>query len=407
MHRPVLLRLLPLALFLLLAQGCTNVRSQSNVHFFPPYPDNPHLRELLEEFDRFMSDTLARSGVPGAAVVIVYDTTIIFQRGYGLRRLGAPDSVDAHTVFRLGSLSKGFTGVLAGLLVREERLCWDDCIRNYVPEFELTPSSYASQVQLIHLLAHTTGLPYHAYTNLIEAGYDLRTIARRFANFRVKHPPGSVFAYQNAAFALTGEAMQVATGKSFGELLKERIFEPAGMRNASTDQRTMLSNSNIAWPHEHTRAGIRPSPITSRYYNAAPAGGVNASAADMGQWLLVLLGCRPDIVPTEVLDEVFRPLVRTDGERRYSHLWGQHIVPYYGIGWRILAGETDTLVYHGGYVNHFRSEIALNRRDRLGICVMFNTETSLAATAIPTFWRMYSERRQAILEGKPRAAVEP
>ncbi|MCS7035597.1 MAG: serine hydrolase domain-containing protein [Saprospiraceae bacterium] len=396
MLNPVFRRLLPLALFLALAQNCTNVRSQGNALFLPPYLDNPHLRTLLEEFDHFMADTLARAGVPGAAVVVVYDTAVVFQRGYGLRRLGMADSVDAHTVFRLGSLSKGFTGVLAGLLVHEECLCWDDCIRNYVPEFSLTPATYASQVQLTHLLAHTTGLPYHAYTNLIEAGYDLRTIAQRFANFRVKHPPGEVYAYQNAAFALAGEAMQAVTGKTFGELLKERIFKPAGMRSASADQRSMLSHPNIAWPHEYTRTGWRAVPITSRYYNAAPAGGVNASAADMGQWLLVLLGNRPDIVPAEVLDEVFRPRVRTDGERRYSHLWGQHMTPYYGLGWRTLVGETDTLVYHGGLVNNFRSEIALDRRNRIGICVLFNAPAPVAGTIVPAFWHMYRERQEDI-----------
>jgi beta-lactamase class C len=406
MYNPVVGRLLPLALFLVLAQNCTNVRSQGNVLFLPPYLDNPHLRTLLEDFDRFLADTLARAEVPGAAVVVVYDTAVVFQRGYGLRRLGTTDSVDAHTVFRLGSLSKGFTGILAGLLVREERLCWDDCIRNYVPEFSLTPAVYASQVQLVHVLAHTTGLPYHAYTNLIEAGYDLRSIARRFAHFRVKHPPGEVYAYQNAAFALAGEAMQVVTGKSFSELLQERIFRPAGMRSASADQRSMLNHPNIAWPHEYTRAGLRPVPITNRYYNAAPAGGINASAADMGQWLLVLLGNRPDIVPPEVLDEVFRPRVRTDGERRYSQLWGQHMTPYYALGWRTLVSETDTIIYHGGFVNNFRSEIAFDRRNRIGICVLFNAPTPVSGTAIPAFWQMYRER-QAEIQAWKGAVVRP
>lgn len=406
MLNPVFRRLLPLALFLVLAQNCTNVRSQGAALFLPPYLDNPHLRTLLEEFDQFMADTLARAGVPGAAVVIVYDTAVVFQRGYGLRRLGTTDSVNAHTVFRLGSLSKGFTGVLAGLLVHEECLCWDDCIRNYVPEFSLTPAAYTSQVQLTHILAHTTGLPYHAYTNLIEAGYDLRTIARRFANLRMKHSPGEVYAYQNAAFALAGEAMQAVTGQTFGELLRERIFKPAGMRSASADQRSMLNHPNIAWPHEHTRAGWRSVPITARYYNAAPAGGVNASAADMGQWLLVLLGNRPDIVPPEVLDEVFRPRVRTDGERRYSHLWGQSMTPYYALGWRTLVSETDTIIYHGGFVNNFRSEIALDRRNRIGICVLFNAPTPVSSTVVPTFWQMYRER-QAMIQAWKGAAVGP
>ncbi len=396
MRNPIVCRLLWLMLFLSLAQNCTNVRSQANAFFGLPYWDNPHLRDLLIDFDRFLADTLAQAGVPGAAVAIVYDTAVVFQRGYGLRRIGTQDSVNAYTVFRLGSLSKGFAGVLTGLLVHEGRLCWDDRICHYVPEFSLSNPNYTSQVQLSHLLAHTTGLPYHAYTNLIEAGYQLRSIARRFAQCRVKYPPGQVFAYQNAAFGLIGEAMEAVTGKTFGELLHERIFSPAGMYRASADQLSMLTCDDIAWPHEPTRTGLRAVPISSRYYNAAPAGGVNASAADMGKWLLVLLGHRPDIVPPEVLDDVFRPYVRTDGDQRYSQLWGQPITPYYGMGWRLLAGPTDTLVYHGGFVNNFRSEIAFDRRHRIGVCLLLNAPTPVASTILPTFWRMYRERRQII-----------
>ncbi|MCS6928306.1 MAG: beta-lactamase family protein [Saprospiraceae bacterium] len=393
-------RLLPFALFFLLAQKCTNICSQVTLFNVPYPPENPHLRTLIEHFDRFLADTLARAGVPGAAVVIVYDTAVVFQRGYGLRRLDVRDSVDAHTVFRIGSLSKGFTGVLAALLVHEECFCWDDCVKQYVPEFSLNPASYTSRVQLLHLLAHTTGLPHHAYTNLIEAGYDLRSIARRFSHFRIKYSPGEVYSYQNAAFALIGEAMRTATGRTFDELLRERIFKPAAMHSASTDQRSMLLHPNIAWPHEYTRAGWQPIPITSRYYNAAPAGGINASVADMGQWLLILLGNRPDIVPPEVLDEVFRPRIRTDGERRYSQLWGQPLTPYYAIGWRLLVGQTDTIVYHGGFVNNYRSEIAFDRRNRIGICVLFNAPAPMAANVIPTFWQMFHARKEAIRNWK-------
>jgi len=386
--------------FLLLAQACTNVSSQENAYrYLPPTPPelrNPHLRALIAEYDRYFADTMAQARVPGAAVVIVHDSTVIFQRGYGLRHIGKPDSVDAHTVFRIGSLSKGFAGVLTGMLVQEDALHWDDRIVRYVPEFALSSPKNTAQVQIMHLLAHTTGLPYHAYTNLIEAGYDLRTIAAKFSKLPLNGAPGKVFTYQNAAFALVGEAMQAATGKTYSELLAQKIFGPAGMRTASADWESIQRNSNIALPHVHTRMGLAPATITKRYYNAAPAGGVNASAADMGQWLLVLLGQRPEVVSKATLDDVFRPVIKTNGERRYFRRWGVPLEPYYGMGWRILAHESDTIVYHGGSVNDFRSEIAFDRRNGIGICVLFNATTPLANAAIPAFWEMYRERQDSI-----------
>lgn len=403
MKRASFRKLLLAVPFLLLAQACTNVNSQESAYRYlvpepePEYLRNPHLRALLAEYDRYFADTLAAAHVPGAAVVIVRDSTVVFQRGYGLRRMGRPDSVDANTVFRIGSLSKGFAGVLTGMLVHEDILHWDDRIVRYVPEFALSSPKNTAQVQLTHLLAHTTGLPYHAYTNLIEAGYDLRTIAAKFAKLPLNGAPGQVFTYQNAAFALVGEAMQAATGKTYAELLSQKIFGPAGMRHASADWESMQRNPNIAYPHAHTRMGLAPATITKRYYNAAPAGGVNASAADMGQWLVMLLGHRPEVVSRETLDEVFRPVVKTNGERRYFRRWGMPLEPHYGMGWRILTHETDTIVYHGGSVNDFRSEIALDRRDGIGICVLFNTTTPLANACVPAFWERYRARRDSIL----------
>jgi len=401
--RPISLRTLLLVVpLLLIAQACTNATSQESKAYRylsseTPALRNPHLRSLVAEFDRYFADTMALTGTPGAAVVIVQDSMVLFQRGYGLRVNNRLDSVDAHTVFRIGSLSKGFAGVLTGMLVHEGVLHWDDRIVQYVPEFSLSKPDNTGQVQLTHLLAHTTGLPYHAYTNLIEAGYDMRTIAARFARLPLRGVPGTVFSYQNAAFSLVGEAMQTATGKSYPDLLSEKIFAPIGMRDASADWLSIQRNPNTARPHVYSRRrGLQPSAITKRFYNAVPAGGVNASAADMGQWLIALLGHRPDVLPKAVLDEVFRPNVKTDGERRYYRRWGKPMEPHYGMGWRVLTHETDTIIYHGGSVNNFRSEIAFDRRDGIGICVLFNSNSPLASACIPVFWEKYRAHREAI-----------
>ncbi|MFN0015723.1 MAG: serine hydrolase domain-containing protein [Saprospiraceae bacterium] len=402
--KPNSLRTLLLAWpLLLLAQVCTSVASQeNNVHRHlstspAPALRNPHLQALIAEYDRYFSDTLALSYTPGAALVIVQDSVVLFQRGYGRRVSNRSDSVDANTVFRIGSLSKGFAGVLTGMLVREGVLHWDDRIVHYVPEFALSKPNNTGRVQLTHLLAHTTGLPYHAYTNLIEAGHDLRSIAARFSRLPLRGEPGTVFSYQNAAFSLVGEAMQTATGKTYADLLTEKIFRPIGMANASADWLSIQRNPNTALPHAYSRRrGLYPAAISKRFYNAAPAGGVNASAADMGQWLIALLGHRQNVLPGSVLDEVFRPTVKTDGERRYNRRWGKPMEPHYAMGWRILTNPTDTIVYHGGSVNDFRSEIAFDRRDGIGICVLFNSNSSLASSCIPVFWEKYQMHRQAI-----------
>ncbi len=393
-----LFRSLALAIlfFSALPQACTPVSSR-DARQEPPSAAvrNPHLRALIEEFDRYFADTMAGMGLPGAAVVIVKDSVVVFQRGYGLKAANQRlDSVGVNTVFRIGSLSKGFAGVLTGILVAEGDLRWDDRIVRYVPEFELSSADQTRQITLRHLLSHTTGLPYHAYTNMIEAGYGLRDIAKNFSKLRLHGKPGQIFSYQNAAFSLVGEAMQASTGKSYPSLLRRKIFEPAGMRNASADWESIQRCTDRALPHR----GAAPESITQRYYNAAPAGGVNASIADMGEWLLLLLGYKPQIVSTATLDEVFRPVIRTGRERQRFHSAAGPADAYYAMGWRLLSAGADTIVYHGGAVNDFRSEIAFHRRDGIGICVLFNTPTSLADNCIGDFWDRYYAHRDSILQ---------
>lgn len=394
------LRHLPLVLFLFAAfpNACTDAVSRERYQA-PPLPAillDPHIQALIAEYDRFFSDSMRTSKTPGAAVVIVKDSVVLFERGYGLKSTVSGDSVDINTLFRIGSLSKGFAGVLTGIMVQEGKLHWEDPIVRYVPEFVLSSPEQTQQVQLVHLLSHTSGLPYHAYTDMIESGYDMRTIATYFSRLPLFGKPGEMFSYQNAAFSLVGEAMEAVTQEKYAQLIAEKIFRPAGMHHASADWESIHNYPNTALPHNRTSIGWIPDTITTRFFNAAPAGGVNASIDDMGQWLKLLLGQRPDLVSAETLDRVFHPMVRTYNERRRFRAWDGEKEAYYALGWRVLVNGADTIVCHSGSVNGYRGEIALDRQKGIAICVLFNASTELAPLCIPTFFEKY----RALVEGR-------
>ena len=376
---------------LLCTDACTDATSSPSVRALPLPRElrDPRIRAMLADYDRYFADSLHLTQTPGAAVVIVKDSTVIFQRAYGVKRAGTTDSVNTNTVFRIGSLSKGFAGVLSGILVGEGKLHWDDRVVRYVPEFVLSSPGQTREIQLHHLLSHTTGLPYHAYTNMIEAGYDLRSIAALFGRLPLHGKPGEIYSYQNAVFSLAGEAIQAVTGKTYPDVLTEKIFRPAGMNTASADWASIHRNPNKALPHDFTGAGWLPDTISTRYYNAAPAGGVNASISDMGQWLRVLLGYRPDIVSPATLNEVFHPVIRTYQERRYFRAWPGKREAYYALGWRVLVNGQDTIICHGGAVNGFRGEIAIDRKNGIAICALFNAATDLPGLCIPAFFERY------------------
>ncbi len=359
---------------------------------------NPNLQALLEEYDRFFADSMRLTQTPGAAVVIVKDSQIVFMRGYGVRVAGGQDSVDANTVFRVGSLSKGFAGVLTGILAEEKVLDLNERVQKHFPQFTLRDPKQAARIRLWHLLSHTTGLPYHAFTHMIEDGHDIPTIVTKyFPKAPVSGKEGEFFSYQNAAFCAIEEVMRGATGKTYQQLLAEKIFLPAGMNTASCDYATICQNPNKALPNFWTGHGWRTDNISQRYYNSVAAGGVNASIADMGEWLKLLLGHQPDIVADTTLDQVFRPVVKTGRERRIFPRWIGRDEASYALGWRVLEHGGDTIIYHGGYVNGFKGEIAFNRRDGIGICVLFNANSELSGVCVPAFFERWRAKRAAVL----------
>jgi beta-lactamase class C len=108
----------------------------------------------------------------------------------------------------------------------------------------------------------------------------------------------------------------------------------------------------------------------------------------MASWLRILLGNRPDIIAPESLGFIFSPLVKNP-DRRPFYGWGGVQSNYYGIGWRILNWSDHSIIYHGGSVNGYRSEIAIDREKKIGICVLFSSNNSYANQVIPDFFRDY------------------
>ena len=376
--------------------------AQSFGRMIPQDPVKVKYANFIEDYESYFSREFRRAGTPGAAMIVVKDTSTLFAGGFGLRKLRSKDSIDVNTVFRLGSLSKGFAAVLAGIMVDEKAFAWEDRVVDHLPYFALKSRRQTQDVQVTHILSHSTGLPYHAYTNLVESGVDVAKIAPQFRDVNLIGKPGEIYAYQNAAFGLIEEIILVNTQRSFQRQMAEKIFTPADMNRASISYEEMMSYQNRAVPHSFSRRkkNWQAGRISGKYYNLPSTGGINASILDMGNWLRVLLGNRPDVVSEDALDFVFQPFVRSNNENRYFRHWDMLDEAHYGMGWRVLQLQSDTVLYHGGFVNGYRSEIAFDRKEKVGICVLFNSSSDLAGRCIPAFWEQYYNYRDALEVGE-------
>jgi len=356
------------------------------------------LSMYLEEFENKFEEGFNEEEIPGGAVVIVKDGRVLFQKGFGVKERGKSDEVDEHTVFRLGSLSKGFTSVLTGVLAEEGAVKWDQPVSNYLNEFRLNDPEQTGLVQVRHLLSHTTGLPRHAYTNLVEDGLSLQQIIPRLESVPLVSSVGTQFSYQNAAYSLIEIIMEAQTNTDFNMLLYEKILKPLEMDDSSTNYDSIFNSLNRASPHLYaSRArGRVPVPISNKYYNAVSSGGINASASDMGKWLLLLTGHSPDVISIETLTEIYEPIT-TIRNSRFSRHWDGVNQSQYGMGWRVLDNHGQKIVYHGGYVNGFRSEIAFSPEDGAGIFIVINTNSSYPLTVIPDFFNHFKTTAEVVV----------
>jgi beta-lactamase class C len=357
--------------------------------------DDPEWNQLFTRYDEFIQHAIDINLAPGAAVAIIKDSTIIYLKGFGYRNTSTKDVVDTRTVFRLGSVSKCFASVLSGVLVQENIFSWDDPVTRYTPAFALKSKEQTDGILLRHLLSHTTGLPYHAYTNLIEEGRSLDTMVYHLRELNLLGKPGQLYSYQNVAYSIIGQVIQSATGKTYEEVMQEKIFSPLGMTHASLNYKKLMAEKNAARPHRYSPKGWITQSYSPTYYNVGPAGGINASISDVALFLTSLTRKDHSLLDSARQQQIFQPSVRATAKNRHFWNWKRPISSYYGLGWRVINFKDDVVNYHGGYVNGFRSEIAIHRKDGIAICVLVNAPGQLADQAIPEFFKQYDQLRIA------------
>jgi beta-lactamase class C len=354
---------------------------------FPASYLNESITALSQFYDSRLLAMVADNVTPGAAMAIVYNGEIILLKAYGCKKQGTLDSVDIHTVFRIGSVSKGFASALTSILASENIIHLDDRIKYYLPDFHHFDTSNFNKITIKNLLSHTTGFPVHTFTDLLDCNMPYSNIHRQLNTVPFVTRPGEVYSYQNVAFSLISDIMYNVTGKEYVYLLREKIFIPLNMKDASSEYVSLIMSGNYAFPHIKHRNTWVPVNNNTRYYATAPASGINASIADMAQWLLAVTGTREDIINHAILDSIFKPQVEIPLRRRLKKAWPEAENFYYGLGWRIVQTKNKTLIFHGGHVQGFHAEIGFSPDDKIGIVILCNANAPDAGYLIPEFFR--------------------
>ncbi len=356
---------------------------------------------VIQEYDSIISQEIISSGTVGSALAITYKDQVAFLKCYGVKKAGGNDSINKNTIFRLASVSKTLTGILAGILDDEGVIDLDDKVTEYLPDFKLKNPNSTRTLTINHLLSHTSGLIPHAYDDMVEGKVPLGKIMDDLCMVDISASPGKLYSYQNVMFSLYDTIAAIKTSESFDDIIHKKVFGPFGMKNASTGFRPFKNNPNKAYPHTSGNGHFRTLRLNDRYYSTAPAAGINASISDMANFLIQLTNENSKEINEDIIQTVFTPQIQSPLRRAYLRRWDKVDSKEYAIGWRIIGYKGRKVAYHGGFVNGYKTEVAFCKEENVGIAYLTNSPNPVASEAVPIFLNRlfeFSDHRQILTE---------
>ena len=278
---------------------------------------------------------ISSTRTPGAAVLVLQNGQVKFERGYGVADLHSFPKIDAHTNFRLASCTKQFTAMAIMLLVHDGKLRYQDRLTDVFPDFP----DYGKAITIRNLLNHTSGLldyedlmekpaagtPPERIPQIKDAGVLAILKRQRTTNF----PPGTKWDYSNSGYAVLAMVVQKVSGKPFGDFLHDRIGEPI-------DVAARLVTDLAKWDQALTNHAL-------------------LSEAEM----------KPAITPVKVSGHSVQ---EPDGTPAA-----------YGFGWFLNSYKGHARMWHYGETVGFRTTIQRFVDDKLTIIILCNRDDQVPA----------------------------
>lgn len=310
-----------------------------------------------DPIDDLLSAEISKHHLPAISVAVVHQGKLVKTAAAGQADLENHVPATPQSVFQIQSITKTFTATAILMLVDEGRLRLVDPVSKHL---EGTPDAW-KDITLRHLLDHTSGIK--DFIN--EPTASLRLDVSEEEVFRATTPrplnftPGSRYAYSNSNYHLLAMILRKLTGKFYGDVLHERVFQPLGLNQTRIFSHSALvpgRASGYFWTGSEFRRGdFVAEPIL-----AYGGGGILSTAPDLATWASALLDGR--LLEPETLAAAWTPATLSDG-RRSS----------YGLGWGLgeVAGHRE-ISHTGAHMTGFSSSLSLYPEDHLAVVVLLN-----------------------------------
>ena len=301
--------------------------------------DENHVRDYVEEF---CNDT----GCSSVSVAVYTDGTASF---YG----------DADGLYRIGSMTKAFTGLAIQKLISEGKIDPQNTVSDFVPGFEAYFDTVKYEITVEQLLSQTSG--YNNSESLYpgaDAGMTLQDWAHSMSGKELQSIPGDKYSYSNANYNMLGSIIEQVSGESYKAYMEREILIPLGLTNTfisvDPDDKNIISGSRIGY-----RYAFRYEIAVTE--GRIPAGYIYSNARDMARWMEIWLGTAD--IPDEYKEIVGAVKTHLNEEGDYYS------------GWEVFGNET---IGHSGGTPNYSSRMVFDQKDKTGVLVL--TDLNVAAS---------------------------
>ena len=338
---------------------------------------------------------LAKYGLPALAAAVVKNGNTVASGASGVRRSGEDVVVRTGDRFHIGSDTKAFTALLAGILVEQGNLKWTTTVADVFPELKDRMDPRLRRATLEQLLSHTSGIApdNEEFTRLLGRSYEQQDggnldelrywLVKAWAGQPPASEPGAKFAYSNMGYTLAGAMIERRAAMTWEELMFKKIFQPLGLRSAGLGPQSSLGKTDAAVGHKIVKG--KPKPMLAGPYGdippvIGPAGIAHMSVLDFAKWAGWNAGegkRGPHIVKPETLKKLHTPVVSMPAKKSAP---GTPSQGRYGLGWGEVHPNWSPhpVLYHGGSNGMNLAKIWVDPKEDFAIVIMTNIGTEKA-----------------------------
>lgn len=334
------------------------------------------------ELDSLIEKTISVCEVPGIAVSVIVNGEVVYQKGFGFKNLETKENVTPETLFYIASASKPFTAVLAGILQDERKINIDMPIKAIIKDFNMQDKMAAERITLKDMFTHRTGIPREKFFTLnnIESRKDVRksySLFEPIADFRTN------FQYSNENYTVAGDLIAEVAGKSWENLIKEKIFSPLNMKN-SYFTKDEIGKANYATPYIDYGEGLEKLDLYDAKFLGA-AGCIISNVQDLTNWVKFYLE-RGKFNGSQLINSAFlikqlSAQIPTIAMSSYPELSFE----CYGMGWFLDYYRGNFHVHHGGVLYGYSSLVSFLPYKKSGVIILANKNNTYATSVIEKF----------------------